>query len=177
MNLATAKLLQLMNYRKPNSAEPQAYGVDISHQLESLSIDDCRYIRIVKLVLKMLQNICVVIKTTTACVCRRAKDGPASATASELGIEAVEKNVQEFPQQPEPAYKPFLVRFMYKNGPTIVARHLPHLEGHTDDLRIMSRMLGDDIPGPEPGYNNQVRTEMWDDIDNPLYQKLWKQTD
>ena len=94
-----------------------------------------------------------------------------------LGIEAVKKKVQEFPQQPEPAYKPFLVRFMYKNGPTIVARHLPHLEGHTDDLRIMSRMLGDDIPGPEPGYNNQVRTEMWDDIDNPLYQKLWKQTD
>ena len=35
-----------------------------------------------KLVLKMLQNITVVIKTTTACVWRRAKDGVASAAAS-----------------------------------------------------------------------------------------------
>ena len=52
-----------------NQAESQAYGVAISHPLKSLSIDDFRYIRIVKLVLKMLQNICVVIKTTTACVC------------------------------------------------------------------------------------------------------------
>ena len=75
MNSATAKLIQLTNYTKPNSAESQAYGVDTSHQLESLSIDDCRYIRIVKIVLKMLQNICVVIKTTTSCVCLRAKGG------------------------------------------------------------------------------------------------------
>ena len=82
MNLATAKLLQLTNYRKPNSAESQAYGVGISHQLESLSIDDCRYIRIVKLVLKILQNSCVVIKTTTACVCLMAKDGGASAAGA-----------------------------------------------------------------------------------------------
>ena len=94
-----------------------------------------------------------------------------------LGIEVVEEKVRELVQQPVPAYEPFLVRIMYKNGPTIVARHLPHLEGHTDDLRIMSRLLGDDIPGPEPGYNNQVRTEMWDDIDDPLFQKLWKQTE
>ena len=82
MNLATAKLLQLTNYRKPNSAESQAYGVDISHQLESLCIDDCRYIRIVKLVLKMLHNICVVIKTTTVCVRLMAKDGPASSVGT-----------------------------------------------------------------------------------------------
>ena len=82
MNLATAKLLQLTNYRKPNSAESQAYGVGISHQLESLSIDDCRYIRIVKLVLKMLQNICVVIKTTTVCVRLMAKDEPASSVGA-----------------------------------------------------------------------------------------------
>ena len=60
-----------------NQAESQAYGVAISHPLKSLSIDDFRYIRIVKLVLKMLQNICVVIKTTTACVCLVAKDGVA----------------------------------------------------------------------------------------------------
>jgi len=94
-----------------------------------------------------------------------------------LGIEVVEEKVREIAQQPVPAYEPFLVRIMYKNGPTIVARHLPHLEGHADDLRIMSRLLGDDIPGPEPGYNNQVRTEMWDDSDDPLFQKIWKQTE
>ena len=58
-----------------------SHRVGISHPLNALSIDDCRYIRIVKLVLKILQNICVVIKTTTACVCRRAKDGVASAAA------------------------------------------------------------------------------------------------
>ena len=51
-----------------NQAESQAYGVAKSHPLKSLSIHDFRYIRIVKLVLKVLQNICVVIKTTTACV-------------------------------------------------------------------------------------------------------------
>ena len=37
-----------------------------------------------KLVLKMLQNICVVIKTTTACVCLGTKDGAASAASSGL---------------------------------------------------------------------------------------------
>jgi len=52
-----------------------SHRVGISNPHDILSIDDCRYIRIVKLVLKMLHNICVVIKTTTACVCRRAKDG------------------------------------------------------------------------------------------------------
>ena len=94
-----------------------------------------------------------------------------------LGIEVVEEKVRQAAQLPPPAYEPFLVKIMYTNGPTIVARHLPHREGHTDDLRIMKRLLGDTVPGPQPGYNNPVRSEMWDDLDDPLFQKVWKQTE
>ena len=94
-----------------------------------------------------------------------------------LGIEVVEEKVRHAAELPPPAYEPFLVKIMYTNGPTIVARHLPHREGHTDDLRIMKRLLGDTFPGPQPGYNNPVRSEMWDDLDDPLFQKIWKQTE
>ena len=41
----------------------------------------------------------------------------------------------------------------------------------------MKRLLGDTCPGPQPGYNNPVRSEMWDDLDDPLFQKIWKQTE
>ena len=68
-----------------------SHRVGISNPHDILSIDDCRYIRIVKLVLKMLHNICVVIKTTTACVCRRAKGG--ATQQLELQGELVRKMV------------------------------------------------------------------------------------
>lgn len=94
-----------------------------------------------------------------------------------LGITVVEEKVRQAASAPRPKYEPFLVKIMYTNGPTIVARHLPHMAGHTDDLRILSRLLGDEIPGPKPGYDNAVRTEMWDDLDDPLFRKIWKQTE
>jgi hypothetical protein len=70
------------------------------------------------------------------------------------------------------------VRVVYKNGPTIVARHNPALDGHTDDMRFLARLLGRnrDLPGPKPGYMNEVRTEWWDDHDDPVWQRAWKTT-
>ena len=49
-----------------------------------------------KLVLKMLQNICVVIKTTTACLCLRAKND--ATWLLELQEELVWKKVS-FPEE------------------------------------------------------------------------------
>ena len=99
-------------------------------------------------------------------------DGPG------LGVTVDEEKLRELATMPRPDYRPFLVRVVYKNGPTIVARHNPALDGHTDDMRFLARLLGRnrDLPGPKPGYMNEVRTEWWDDHDDPVWQRAWKTT-
>ena len=54
--------------------------------------------------------------------------------------------------------------------------HNPALDGHTDDMRFLARLLGrkSNLPGPKPGYMNEVRTEWWDDLDDPAWQRAWK---
>lgn len=95
-----------------------------------------------------------------------------------LGVTVNVEKLKHLVQEPRPKYKPFLVRIMYKDGPTIIARHNPAIDGHTDDMRFLKRLLGHDkdLPGPAPGYVNDVRTEWWDDLDDPAWQKAWKAT-
>ncbi len=98
-------------------------------------------------------------------------DGPG------LGVTVNIEKLKHLAQVPRPQYKPFLVKIMYKNGPTFIARHNPHISSHTDDMRYLKRLLGNQLPGPPPGYINAVRTEWWDDVDDPAFQKAWKATE
>jgi L-alanine-DL-glutamate epimerase-like enolase superfamily enzyme len=96
-----------------------------------------------------------------------------------LGVTVDVEKLKHLARRPRPKYKPFLVRIVYKGGPTIIARHNPAIEGHTDDMRFLNRLLGRDknLPGPTPGYMNDVRTEWWDDLDDPTWRKAWKATE
>ena len=96
-----------------------------------------------------------------------------------LGVTVDVEKLKHLAGRPRPEYKPFLVRIVYQDGPTIIARHDANLDGHTDDMRFLERLLGSDgkLPGPVPGYMNQVRTEWWDDVDDPAWQKAWKATE
>lgn len=96
-----------------------------------------------------------------------------------LGVTVNVEKLKHLAQTPRPKYKPFLVRIVYKSGTTIIARHNPDVPGHTDDMRFLKRLLGRDkgLPGPKPGYMNDVRTEWWDDLDDPAFQKAWKATE
>lgn len=88
-----------------------------------------------------------------------------------LGVTVDVEKLKQFAHRPRPKYKPFLVRIVYKNGPTIIARHDPAVEGHTDDMRFFKTLLGHDknLPGPTPGYMNEVRTEWWEPTENKKY--------
>ena len=92
-----------------------------------------------------------------------------------LGVTVDVEKLKHLSHRPRPQYRPFLVRIEYKHGPTIIARHNPDISGHTDDMRLLRRLLGSDrnLPGPTPGYMNDVRTEWWDDTDDPAWQKAW----
>lgn len=100
-------------------------------------------------------------------------DGPG------LGVTVNEEKLVDLSHQARPAYEPFLVRIVYEVGPTIIARHNPNLAGHTDDMRYLHRLLGQDgnLPGPTPGYMNKVRTEWWDDVEDADWQAAWKATE
>ena len=91
-----------------------------------------------------------------------------------LGVTVNIEKLRHLAQAPRPQYKPFLVKIMYQNGPTIIARHNPDVGSHVGFLK---RLLGNRIPGPTPGYINHVRTEWWDDVDEPAFQKAWKETE
>jgi hypothetical protein len=96
-----------------------------------------------------------------------------------LGVTVDVEKLKDLAQRPRPTHRPFLVRLVYKQGPTIIARHIPGADGHTDDMRLLTRLLGQDkdLPGPKPGYMNDVRTDWWDDSDDPAWQKAWKATE
>ncbi len=96
-----------------------------------------------------------------------------------LGVSVDVDRLRELADRPRPKYSPFLVRLAYQSGPTIIARHFPGTEGHTDDMRMLTRLLGQhkDLPGPTPGYMNDIRSEWWDDFDDPAWQKAWKATE
>ena len=97
-----------------------------------------------------------------------------------LGVTVDVEKLKHLARRPRPKYRPFLVRIVYQNGPVIAARHDAGLDGHTDDMRFLQRLLGRDaksLPGPTPGYMNRVRTEWWDDMDDPAWQKAWKATE
>jgi len=94
-----------------------------------------------------------------------------------LGVTVNIEKLKHLAQTPRPKHKPFLVKIMYRRGPTIIARHDPDLDGHTDDMRFLQRLLGKPVPGPRPGYINDVRTEWWDDADDPAFQRAWRATE
>ena len=92
-----------------------------------------------------------------------------------LGVTVDEAKLQELARIPKPEYEPFLVKIMYEKGPVILARHNANVGNHVDDMRFLDRLLGDSIPGPRPGYMNQVRTE-WMEPDDPMFNKAWQAT-
>ncbi|MFP6752361.1 MAG: enolase C-terminal domain-like protein [Pirellulaceae bacterium] len=94
-----------------------------------------------------------------------------------LGVEIDMDKLHYYSEVPMPTYEPFLVRIRYKQGPTIYCRHDPHQPGCTDNLRFLSRLLGEEIPGPAPRYDNQVRTEMLDESDGAEFDRYWKATE
>ena len=93
-----------------------------------------------------------------------------------LGVTVNVEKLQHLARAPRPAYKPFLVKIMYDKGPTIIARHNANVDGHTDDMRFLNRLLGNPIPGPRPAYANNVRTEWWSAPDDPAFQRAWQAT-
>lgn len=99
-------------------------------------------------------------------------DGPG------LGVTVDEEKLRNVAQRPRPKLKPFLVRVAYDKGPTIIARHNANAAGHQDDMRYLKRLLGQEsgIPGPKPGYMNNVHTTWWDDHDDPTWQRAWNAT-
>ena len=93
-----------------------------------------------------------------------------------LGISIDGDKLKTYASVSRPKHRKFLVRIRYKNGPTIYTRHDPHLPGATDNMRYLGRLLGKNIPGPIPAYDNDVFTDFWDDVDSPEFQRLWKMT-
>lgn len=93
-----------------------------------------------------------------------------------LGLTLDKKKLGQYAQERTPAQKPFLVRIRYRGGPTILCRHDPK-PGSQDNLRFLERLLGKPIPGPTPGYDNDVTTDFWDDVDSPEFQRRWKETE
>ncbi|GIT28995.1 MAG: hypothetical protein Ct9H300mP1_10410 [Planctomycetaceae bacterium] len=94
----------------------------------------------------------------------------------------IQKNSKSTRRGPRPQYQPFLVRIVYKGGPTIVVRHEPHLSGQTDNLRFLGRLLKgkvpkNRIPGPTPGYLNAVTSEFLDRKNCGDFDRLWKATE
>ena len=93
-----------------------------------------------------------------------------------LGLTLDKKKIEEYAWTGAPDQKRFLVRIRYKNGPTIFCRHDPK-PGSQDNLRLLERLLGKPVPGPVPGYDNDVMTDFWDDIESPEFQRRWKETE
>ncbi|MCP4190688.1 MAG: mandelate racemase/muconate lactonizing enzyme family protein [Planctomycetaceae bacterium] len=91
-----------------------------------------------------------------------------------LGLTIDKKKLKQYARKRTPAQKPFLVRIRYQGGPTILCRHDPK-PGSQDNLRLLERLLGKPIPGPTPGYDNDVVTDFWDDWDSPEFQRRWKE--
>ena len=100
-------------------------------------------------------------------------------TGPGLGVTIDVEKLRHLASIPRPRYAPFLVRIEYSGGPVIIARHNPDIAGHTDDMRFLQRLLAQkrDLPGPKPGYMNDIRTEWWDDTDDPAWQQAWQATE
>ena len=99
-----------------------------------------------------------------------------------LGMQLDPEKLEKYARAPRPQYQPFLVRIVYKGGPTIVVRHEPHLSGQTDNLRFLGRLLKgkvpkNRIPGPTPGYLNAVTSEFLDRKNCGDFDRLWKATE
>jgi|TARA_Y100000758_G_scaffold264457_1_gene203781 muconate cycloisomerase len=94
-----------------------------------------------------------------------------------LGVEVDMEKLRHYAEVPAPAYEPFLVRIRYRQGPTIYCRHDPHQPGCTDNLRFLSRLLGEKFPGPPARYDNAVRTDLLDERDGAEFDRNWKATE
>jgi L-alanine-DL-glutamate epimerase-like enolase superfamily enzyme len=98
-----------------------------------------------------------------------------------LGLVLDPGKLEKYARAPRPKYRPFLVRIRYRGGPTIIVRHDPHKPGKVDAMRFLDRMLkgqvpGDRIPGPTPGYNNAVQSDLLDRDNFGEFDRLWKAT-
>ncbi len=99
-----------------------------------------------------------------------------------LGITLDHEKLERYKSATRPAYQPFLVKIVYRRGPTIIVRHDAHRPGCTDNLRFLGRLLKgkvpeDMIPGPVPGYANDVTCEFLDRKNCGNFEQLWKATE
>jgi len=97
-------------------------------------------------------------------------DGPG------IGVTLNRQKLRKYESATRPRYRPFLVRIRYRTGPTIYARHDPHRPGATDNLRLLTRLLGEQIPGPVPAYDNDVITDFMDGRHSTRFRQLWEAT-
>ena len=93
-----------------------------------------------------------------------------------LGVTLNREKLKKYESAKRPRHEPFLVRIRYKDGPTIYVRHDPEKPGATDNLRFLKRLLGEQIPGPVPAYDNSVVTNFWNDQNSAEFQRMWKAT-
>ena len=94
-----------------------------------------------------------------------------------LGVTLNSEKLRRYESAARPRHMPFLVRIRYQDGPTIYTRHDPEKPGATDNMRFLERLLGEQIPGPVPAYDNPVITDFWDDQASVGFQRLWKATE
>ena len=100
----------------------------------------------------------------------RVPDGPG------IGVTLNRQKLGHYESATRPVYRPFLVRIRYRTGPTIYARHDPHRPGATDNLRLLTRLLGEQIPGPVPAYDNDVITDFMDSRHSDRFRQIWEAT-
>ena len=98
-----------------------------------------------------------------------------------LGVALDPAKLEKYKTAPRPGYRPFLIKIVYRGGPTIIVRHDPNKAGCTDNLRFLGRLLkgkvpGDKIPGPVPGYANAVTSEFLDRKNCGDFDRLWQAT-
>ena len=94
-----------------------------------------------------------------------------------LGVQLDYDKLRRYEQTQQPKLKRFLVRIRYEGGPTIITRHDPELPGQTDSLRFLDRLLKSNIPGPEPGYANPVRSDFLDEQNFDSFDTIWRRTE
>ena len=94
-----------------------------------------------------------------------------------LGMTLNRNKLAKYEHAPRRTYRPFIVVIKYTAGPTIYVRHNPDLPNSTDNMRFLARLIKHDIPGPRPAYDNDVKTEFWQEPDSSEWQQMWNRTE
>lgn len=109
-------------------------------------------------------------------------------TAPGLGVTVDRTKLERIKSRPKPKQTRFLVRVRYRGGPSIFFRFDPdsqNAEGRNANIRFLNPPafgrrdsgFGPDVPGPVPGYGNQVVSDFWDEVGTSEFEAMWKRTE